>query len=98
APYLVSHGYPIGGNLAVLVNMAFVSAIVNNISGQIAHTRVHPNAELLGISAGYSTFTKPLYPGQRDGLRLGFSAKTHPGGVVATGAVYIQAYITVFDG
>jgi len=97
-PYLFLHGFPAGGSVAVLVNMNFISAILNNISGQIANTRVHPNAELLSIWGGYSTFTKPLYPGQRDGLKLGFRAKTHPGGVLATGAVYIQPYVTVYDG
>lgn len=97
-PYVVRHGYPAGGSMAVLFNMAVVSRVAESISSQTSGTRIAKGATLLSLSLGYSTFTKPLYPGQRDGLRLGFKAKSHPGGVVATGAVYIHPMFTTFDG
>jgi len=97
-PYIVPRRSNGGGNVGVVFNMGVLSRIVDSISKQTAHTRISQNVELRGLSAGYSTFRKPLYPGQRDGLRLGFDATVHPTDLNVSGAVYMQMVVTVFDG
>ena len=98
-PYIEKGSYPRGGSdFAVLFNMGVLSAIVDSISRQTAHTRISQNVELRGLSAGYSTFTKPLYPGLRDGLKIGFQATVHPSDINVFGALYFQPTVTVYDG
>jgi hypothetical protein len=88
------------GNLAVIFNMDVLSAEVASISRQTAHTVISKDAELLSLSLGYSTFTKPLFPGLRDGFKLGFEAGVRVTGnlVEVSGAVYLQPVVTVYEG
>lgn len=97
-PYVSSMTYPAGGSFAAVFNMQVLSRIVDVVSNQISGTRISKNVEIRQLSAGFSTFTVPLYPGQQQGLKVGFRAKTHPGGVEAWGAFYLQPYVTVYDG
>lgn len=87
-----------GGNLGVLFNMDVMSRVIDSVSRQTAHTTISKNAELRSLALGYSTFTKPLYPGIRDGLKLSFQATAHPSDINVYGAVYIQPVVTVYDG
>lgn len=99
-PFIVK-GHPLRfGNVGVLLNMDVLSGEVDSISRQTAHTVISQDAELLSLSLGYSTFTKPLFPGLRDGFKLGFEARARPlGGLIeVSGAVYLQPVVTVFEG
>src|SRR5215813_767197 len=74
-----------GGNLGVLFNMDVLSRVIDSVSRQTAHTTISKNAELRSLSLGYATFTKPLYPGIRDGLKLSFQATAHPSDINVNG-------------
>jgi len=97
-PYVSPMGYPPGGSFAALFNMQVLSRIMEVVSSQVSGTRIAKEAKLMQLSANFSTFTKPLYPGQQEALWMGFKAETVPGGVEATGGFYLQPYVTVFDG
>ncbi len=86
------------GNFGVLFNMAVLSRVIDSVSRQTAHTTISKNAELRSLSLGYATFTKPRYPGIRDGLKLGFQATVHPTDINVYGADYIQPIVTTYDG
>jgi hypothetical protein len=85
-------------NFGVLFNMDVLSKVIHSVSSQTAHTIISKNAELRSLSLGYATFTKPLYPGVRDGFKLGFGATVHPSDINVSGAVYLQPVVTVYDG
>jgi hypothetical protein len=97
-PYIWKGRLVRGGNFGVLFNMSVLSRVVDSISSQTAHTFISQNAELRSISLGYATFTKPLYPGIRDGIKVSFQVTLHPLDFNAYGAVYIQPVIEVYDG
>ena len=97
-PYIWKGKAPLGGDFGILFNMDLLSQVVDSVSRQTAHTIISKNAELRSLSLGYSTFTKPLYPGLRDGFKLGFQATVHPSDINVSGAVYIQAVVTTYEG
>lgn len=97
-PYIWKGRSSPGGNFGTLFNMDLLSQLIDSVSAQTAHTIVSKNAELRSLSLGYATFTKPLYPGLRDGFKLGFGATVHPSDINVSGAVYIQPVVEVYDG
>jgi hypothetical protein len=98
-PAFIVKGHPVrSGNFGVLFNMDVLSAEIASVSAQTAHTNVSKNAELRSLSLGYATFTKPLFPGVRDGFKLSFHATVHPSDINVFGAVYLQPVVAVYEG
>ena len=98
-PMLQRRVEPTGAQVAVAVNMGVISQIVaTQVSPSIGGTPISKNIKLNWISAGYSTFAKPLV-GNEDGLNLHFNITSTKGlSVTADGDAYLQPYLQTYAG
>ncbi|WP_426518312.1 hypothetical protein ACPPVQ_02545 [Diaminobutyricibacter sp. McL0618] len=94
-PILTSHQVSSGGSMASTTNLAFLTAVVDQISRQISGTWVSANVRINSISLGYTTFDKE-FRGRQDALALNFDLTIAPGNVGVTGRFLIQPYETVW--
>jgi hypothetical protein len=94
-PILTSQLEGSGGSMASTTNLAFLTAVIAQISSQISGTWVSANVRINSISLGYTTFDKE-FRGRQDALALNFDLTIAPGNVGVTGRFLIQPYETVW--
>lgn len=91
-PILVPHGIEAGqADIAVLFNSNVLSAIVADVSAQIANTPVAPNVRIVSVAIRPEFFIKPLR-GREIGLRTDVTLRHQVAGDVHA-TLYLQPYM-----